>query len=388
MKISGRSSDSGEMITLTAESGRIVSIVSGFDEDALGGADIWVAPGFCDLQVNGYGGYDFNEAVWGNGQEVSSDLEPLFSKLAECGTALVYPTFITNSYDSIKIGLNRLAKLVESNDGIAAAVPGFHLEGPYISPVDGPRGAHPLEHVRYPDWDEFQRFQEAAVGRIKICTLAPELPGAIPFIEKLTLSGVTVALGHTGAEATILRDAALAGASMSTHLGNGAHSILPRHPNYIWEQLANDTLFASIITDGHHLPPSVAKVISRVKGTERLALVSDAVALGGLKPGRYADGRYEVLPGGKIVTVGTPYLAGAGHLLDVCVANALRFTDMSVSEAVRSVTAIPARILGTESIKGHLKVGYDADLTLFKVQDTGPLEIASVIRSGQVVYRK
>ncbi len=386
MKLSGSSTATGELITVHVDDGRITSISSGFTSDAIGGSDVWLAPGFCDLQVNGYGGFDFNVSAWGSGNEVSSELEPLFQKLAECGTALVYPTFITNSRQAILTGIDRLSKLIESNCFIAAAVPGMHLEGPYISPEDGPRGAHPLEHTRNPDWDEFQRFQDAARGLIKICTLAPELPGAIRFIEQLTLSGVTVALGHTGAEASVIRDAVLAGAKMSTHLGNGAHSVLPRHPNYIWEQMADDALFASIIADGHHLPPSAAKVIARAKGPDKLALVSDAVALGGLKPGRYAEGRYEVLPGGKIVTVGTPYLAGAGHLLDVCVANALRFTDLTLAQAVRSVTAIPARIAGTESTKGHLKVGYDADFTLFRVPVSGPLEIHAVVRYGQTAY--
>ena len=214
-----------------------------------------------------------------------------------------------------------------------------------------------------------------------------ELPGALPFIEKVAGSGVVVSLGHSGAEPEVIREAVRAGASMSTHLGNGGHALIRRHPNYLWEQLAHDDLYASIITDGHHLPPAVCKSFGRVKGPDKLVLVSDAVALGGLKPGVYAGGRYEVLPTGKIVTAGTPYLAGAGHLLDTCVANALRFTDLSLAQLTRCASTIPARILGLEHRKGHLRVGYDADLTLFRIPDEGPLDIAATVRMGETVYR-
>ncbi|MBV9849008.1 MAG: amidohydrolase family protein, partial [Armatimonadetes bacterium] len=248
-------------------------------------------------------------------------------------------------------------------------------------------GAHPLEYVRDPDWDEFRCFQEAAGGRIKLCTLAPEREGALPFIERLAESGVVAALGHTAASPETIRDAVRAGARVSTHLGNGAHDRIKRHPNYIWEQLASDDLYATIIADGEHLPASVVKCFARVKGPEKLALVSDSVSLGGLPAGVYSDGRHEVLPSGRVVLAGTPYLAGAGFLLDTCVANTLRFTDLSLAQATRCASTIPARILGLEARKGHLQVGYDADLTLFRVREAGPLEIAATVCAGEVIYR-
>src|SRR5207253_11232822 len=123
-------------------------------------------------------------------------------------------------------------------------------------------------------------------------------PGTTSFIETLAGEGIVVALGHHAGSGDDIRRAVDAGARHCTHLGNGAHAQLPRHPNYIWEQLAEDRLTAGIIADGHHLPPSVVKCIARAKGAERLALVSDAIALGGLPPGRYSDGRHEVLPTG------------------------------------------------------------------------------------------
>ena len=115
---------------------------------------------------------------------------------------------------------------------------GIHLEGPCISEVDGYRGAHPLEAVRGPDWAEFQELREASGGRIAIITLAPERPGAIEFIGRATAEGVVVALGHTSADSSTIRAAVEAGATLSTHLGNGIASTIARHPNPIWDQAA------------------------------------------------------------------------------------------------------------------------------------------------------
>jgi N-acetylglucosamine-6-phosphate deacetylase len=385
-KVCGRRCDTGEVVTLSVAGGRIAGIQPGGAGGSVGGPEWWLAPGFLDLQVNGYGGHDFNLGDEDDASEGCHDFGPLFDALARSGTALLCPTIITHSAAQITAALSRLSRALDEEPSWARRVPGIHLEGPYFSPEDGPRGAHPREHVRDPDGDEFQRFQEAAGGRIKLCTLAPERPGALLFIEKLTESGIAVALGHTAASADVIRDAVLAGARLSTHLGNGSHALLPRHPNYIWEQLAHDDLYATIIADGEHLPASVVKCFARAKGAARLALVSDAVRLGGLPAGLYDGGRHEVLPSGRVVLAGTPYLAGAGALLDVCVANALRFTDLSLAQTIACVSAVPARILGLQERKGCIEVGHDADLTLFRVPEAGPLEIAATVCAGEVVY--
>ena len=386
-RVCGKLCETGEVVTLSIAEGRITDCQPGFGMADLGGPDLWLSPGFFDLQINGYGGRDFN---LGNADEPNGDrhdLGPLFDSLARSGTALFCPTIITNSAERITAALAHLSRALNAEPSWAQRVPGIHLEGPYFSAEDGPRGAHPLAHVRDPDWAEFQRFQEAAEGRINLCTLAPEREGALPFIEKLVASGVAVALGHTAALPSQIRDAVSAGARLSTHLGNGSHALLPRHPNYIWDQLACDDLYATIIADGEHLPASVVKCFARVKGAERLALVSDAVALGGLPAGVYNNGRYEVLPSGRVVLAGTPYLAGAGVLLDMCIANALRFTDLSLAQVIGCASTIPARILGLEDYKGRLQIGDDADLTLFRIPEHGPLEIAATVCAGEVIYR-
>jgi N-acetylglucosamine-6-phosphate deacetylase len=282
--------------------------------------------------------------------------------------------------------LQFLARTVESDKTLAAALPAFHVEGPYISSEEGLRGAHPLEHTRDPDWDEFQAFQDAAGGRIKILTLAPERAGCTEFIERVTESGVAVSIGHSGATPENIRDAIKAGARLSTHLGNGSQNMIQRHRNYFFEQLAADEMTACIIADGHHLPPELVKIITRVKPAEKLILVSDAVALGGKPPGIYDDGRHEVLPSGKVVLAGTPYLAGAGHLLDTCAANYLRWTNSGMHCLSMVIAQNPAGVLGLPNT-GTTAISKDADLTLFRETKTGPLDIVATITKGEMLYR-
>jgi len=388
MRIHGKLCDTGQPAAVTVEGSRIASVGADSGAVDLGGADVWIAPGFLDAQLNGYGGLDFNRGFWVAGEPPADTIPRIVEMAARSGTAMLCPTICTNGREEILDGLRGIARACDADARLARAIPAIHVEGPYLAAEDGPRGAHPLEFVRDPDWEEFSRFQDAAGGRIKILTLAPERAGALPFIEKAAAAGVVISIGHTGAAPEQIRDAVKAGARMSTHLGNGAHAQIARHPNYIWEQLAADDLFAGVITDGHHLPPAVAKCFARVKGPERLCLVSDAVALGGLPPGVYGNGRHEVLPTGKVVLAGTPYLAGAGHLLDTCVANALRFTDLGMAGVARAAATNPARVLGLDDRKGRVAPGFDADLTLFRVPaGDGPLEIVATVLGGEVAYR-
>jgi N-acetylglucosamine-6-phosphate deacetylase len=244
---------------------------------------------------------------------------------------------------------------------------GIHLEGPFISEVDGYRGAHPLEAVRDPDWGLFQDLQDASGGRIVLITLAPERPGSIPFIEKAVASGVVVALGHTAADGPTLRRAASAGATLSTHLGNGIAAVLPRHPNPIWEQAAIDGLSASLIADGHHLDRATLQVLVRAKTAGRVILVSDASPLAALPPGPY--GAWAVDPSGKIVVAGTPYLAGSNQGIEVGLAHLLEVPGITLAEALATATGHPARLLGRPS--PALAAGEAANLVVFTRGDRG-----------------
>lgn len=305
----------------------------------------WIAPALIDIQVNGFAGFDLNVAT-----ATPEDVCEMVRALWKVGTGFLCPTIVTGSFDGICNSLGAVVKACEMDSLVAHSVLGIHLEGPYISAEDGPRGAHPLEHVREPDWDEFQQWQDTADGKISIVTLAPEKEGAIRFIKKLVANGIVVALGHTNASANDIQAAIDAGARMSTHLGNGAHALIRRHPNYIWEQLGADQLWASLIVDGHHLPPAVAKSMIRAKTLERCVLVSDAVALAGMKPGIYqfAGKSVELTADRCVRLVGTEYLAGSAIELARGIENSVRFAGISLEEAVSLATLQPMYLLNAK----------------------------------------
>src|SRR5579863_5300390 len=245
---------------------------------APGRLDSWIAPGWVDIQVNGFAGVDYNSPLTPH-EEIARSVHVLYSS----GVTRFYPTVITGGPDDMAGALRNLARAKDSLPE-GAAMDGFHVEGPHISPDEGPRGAHPKRWVRPPDINEFRRWQDVTGGRIRLVTLAPEWPEAPRYIEAVVAQNVVVSIGHTAAEARHIADAVSAGATMSTHLGNGAHGVMRRHPNYIWEQLAEDRLQASFIVDGIHLPQSFLKVALRAKTVDRSVLVTDAAAPAGCPP--------------------------------------------------------------------------------------------------------
>lgn len=343
--------------------------------------NVFLSPGWFDLQVNGFAGYDINAA----------DVEPatvagMVRRLWQEGVARCCPTIVTQSFEHIARCARAVALACAQDAQIAASVAGIHLEGPYLSPVEGARGAHPPEHIRPATWDEFARWQEAADGRIRLVSLAPETPGAIPFIRRLRQAGVVVGLAHTLATTDEIAAAVEAGATLSTHLGNGAPATLPRHPNMIWDQLAEDRLWASAIFDGHHLPASVMKVIARAKGVGRTILVSDAVALARMPPGVYENaigGKVELHPNGRLSVFGTPYLAGSASSLKECVENAVRLAGCSLAQAAQMAALNPARLLQDDAkVSDTLPT-----CTLFRWDERAcRADILATIVDGAVVY--
>jgi N-acetylglucosamine-6-phosphate deacetylase len=248
------------------------------------------------------------------------------------------------------------------------AFAGIHMEGPYISPEDGPRGAHPREFTAPASIDDFKRRQDAAAGHIRLVTLAPEVPGALPLIEHLRTSGIRVAIGHTAASPELIRDAINAGATLSTHLGNGCANMIPRHPNFIWEQLAADEMMASLIVDGHHLPPATVKTMIRAKTVRRTILVTDAIAAAGQPPGEYRLGGVTVRldETGRVAVPGAPNLAGSALALDRAVANTVRFAGVSLEDALAMASTNPASYLGVKP-SGTLHLEWDSEAFLLRV---------------------
>jgi N-acetylglucosamine-6-phosphate deacetylase len=379
MQVRGRRYDDGTSASVTIDEGVITDITSVASE----ASDAWLAPGFVDLQVNGYGGQEFNDF------ELTTEKVLRVSRAMDAdGVTSYLPTATTHSFEMLSNTMRILAAASEESPEVADRVPGFHVEGPYISKEDGPRGAHPLEHCRPPDWDEFQRLQEAAGGRIRILTLSPEYAGSAKFIAKAVAAGVLIAIGHTAADSDQIRAAVDAGARMSTHLGNGAHGQIRRHPNYIWDQLADDRLVASLIVDGHHLPPAVVKSFVRGKTPERCVLVSDLVGMAGMPPGQYTNtsiGNIDILDDGRIVVAGQrQYLAGAGLPITYGVANLMRFTDCDLRTTIEMASIRPAELIGQTPTR--LAIGARANLVLFDLPNLGPARVRQTINRGVVVF--
>ena len=345
----------------------------------------FVAPGLFDLQVNGYGG------VWFCDRDITPEkvvraIEPYFAH----GVTRLCPTLITNSFEALSAGFTAIREACEQYAWINHVVAGCHLEGPYLSSEDGPRGAHPKEHIRPADWDEFGHWQDASGGRIRLVTLAPEVPHAIEFIRRAIEVGVQIAIGHTAATCAQIQAAVEAGARLSTHLGNGSHPIIRRHPNYIWDQLGEPRLSASIITDGQHLPDSVIRSIVFAKSVRNTIITCDASGWAGCVPGVYENelGSVEVLPDGRIVVAGQrEILAGSGVATDTCVAQAVACGAANLPEAIDMASRNPNRFFGYPDY--GLTAGAPADLFLFQPDISAcKLDILATVVAGEVRYGK
>lgn len=349
----------------------------------------WLSPGLIDLQVNGFAGADVN------GPAVTAEVVvEMVRALARSGTACVVPTVITAPEADILRSLRAIAAARDADPRVRAAVPYVHLEGPHLSTQDGPRGVHPKEHIRAPDLAEYRRWQEASDGLVGMVTLSPHYPEAVPYTASLVRDGTLVAIGHTHASAEEIHAVAEAGATLSTHLGNGAHALIQRHPNYIWAQLADDRLTASFIGDGHHLPGDTLTAMLRAKGLDRSVLVSDSVALAGMPAGEYTTpvgGRVVLSGDGRLGEFGTPYLAGAALPLLDCVARVRGLAGIGLADALTMATSNPARFVVPKLARpdaqpGRIVPGARADLLLLDDIDGGhSLHVREVIVGGNPV---
>jgi N-acetylglucosamine-6-phosphate deacetylase len=338
---------------------------------------IMLAPGFVDIQVNGFLGVDFN-----NPQASVDDIGRALDAMIAAGVTRCLPTVVTGAPGDMVACLRNLRQ-AQTTLRWGKAIAGFHVEGPHIGAEDGPRGAHPARWVRPPDLAEFHRWQEATDGNIRLITLSPHWPEAPQYIAAIVKAGVAASIGHTGAGAAQIAAAVDAGATLSTHLGNGAHAVLRRHPNYIWDQLAEDRLNASFIVDGIHLGQAFLRTALRAKTVERTVLVTDASAPAGAAPGRYRLGEQEadLTEDGRVVLAGTDKLAGSALRMSQGVANFVNLGGLSLRDAVVTATVNPARVIHLDGRMQGLIPGERGDVVAFRPRG-GTLEIQSVWIEG------
>lgn len=372
-QITGRDPLTGRPLVVRIQNGLIDSIVGGSAQETA-----WLAPGLVDLQVNGYRGHDLNAPSL-NVDTVHS----LAREVARTGVTTFFPTLITQSEERLIGALRTIAQACDTDSLTAHMIAGIHVEGPHISPEDGPRGAHPLEHIRPPSLAELEHWQAAARGLIRLVTLSPHFPESLDYIAALRHRGIHVSIGHTHCTADEIHAAAAAGADLSTHLGNGVAAQLPRHPNLLWAQLAEDRLTAMVIADGHHLPDDTLSVILRAKGLENVILVSDIVAVGGLDAGRYETpigGTVELSPQGRLSLADTPFLAGAALPLNAGVAHLVNSLGLPLADALAMASRIPGNFAGG---RGVLQPGVSADMMRFQL--TPAFDIDTVLVRGELI---
>lgn len=359
------------------------SVITSVDTLISAPADpLYIAPGWIDLQVNGYAAVDYNSPATPI-EEIARSIDVIHST----GTTRLLPTVITGSPEMMLGSLRNLARAKEQ----IPAIEGFHVEGPHISAEDGPRGAHPRQWVRRPDIDEYRTWQEVTDGGVRLVTLSPEWPEATAYIEKVVEDGVVVSIGHTKATSEQIDAAVSAGATKSTHIGNGAHGVMQRHPNYIWDQLADDRLSAGLIVDGIHLGQAFLKVAVRAKGVTRSILVTDASMPAMATPGIYKIGEQEIelTADGRVVLAGQTRLAGSGLRMDDAVSNVMRMAGVSLVEAISMATRNPARIGRIGGRQRGLTAGDRADFVLFRYDEqTKKIEVVKTICGGHEVFAK
>ncbi len=342
-----------------------------------------IAPGLIDNQVNGYMGYSFVNT----GKELSLEgIKDLTTAFWEVGITTFLPTLTTNDHNIFLRNFEILAKAKE-DPATRGSIAGFHLEGPYISPVDGYRGAHPLIHVRKPDWDEFMELYKASEKNILQVTLAPETEGAMDFISKCRELGIQVGLGHHNASSAQITEAINRGAIIATHLGNGMANSINRHINPLWPQLADDRLKISIICDGFHLQPEQIRVFYKTKGAENVVMTSDMSSLGGLEPGFYLNAigdTLELKPEGVIVYPAQNVLSGAASPLSKMIGHVMKVTGCNLAAAIKMSSTNPAQLYNLND-RGELKSGMRADLILFTLEDF-TMDVKKTIVAGEIVY--
>lgn len=346
---------------------------------------IYIAPGFFDNQVNGFAGVSFS---LGNSDLTLEGVEKATRELWRFGVTTYLPTLTTNSREVLERNFALLAKTLEE-PALLGSIPGFHLEGPYINPEDGYRGAHPKQFVRLPDWEEFMEIYRVSGEKILEVTLAPEMEGAQDFIKKCREKGIVVAVGHHNANKQQLDLAVQNGARISTHLGNGCANMINRHNNPLWPQLANDNLMISIICDGFHLLPEEINTFYKVKGADKTIITSDVTSYAALEPGQYKaetgetieltkEGRLYYPAQNVLYGSASPISKGIGHIIEV--------TGCSLADAIQMASTNPAKLYNL-SDRGTLEVGKRADIILFTLDDF-VIDIQKTFVKGEAVFEK
>ncbi|MFZ5924804.1 MAG: N-acetylglucosamine-6-phosphate deacetylase [Bacillota bacterium] len=373
----------GRMVSgfVVIEDGRILKVGSHgeFREYPTGGHEVIdasglvAAPGFVDIHVHGGGGHDVLEGTY-------EAVAAMCQAHSRHGTTSLVPTTMAASYEELVGAVRTVADAARRGTG-GAAVLGVHLEGPWVNPDI--RGAQPLGVIRGASAAELDRLVQASGGLVRMTTVAPELDGALGFIEAAVRRGIKVSLGHSLASFEDVRAAAAAGATHVTHAFNAMGGLHHRSPGIVGAMLASDDLTTEVILDGFHLHPAVARILYRCKGRDKLALITDATMAAGMPEGEYELGGQRVTYRDGAVRLPDGTLAGSALTLDKAVRMAVEALGVSLADAITMASATPARVIGVYDRKGSIEAGKDADLVLIDES----VVVRATIVGGVIVYR-
>jgi N-acetylglucosamine-6-phosphate deacetylase len=347
---------------LLLEGGRI-AYAGPFDEgriperaEIVDAAGLLVLPGLIDTHVHGTHGDD----VMLHGAE---GIRRISARFPEYGTTAWLPSTISARHPEL-VAAVRWCVEAQQNPTDGAEIVGLHVEGPYVNIKR--KGAQPAAGVRDPDFDELKELLEAAEGQIRVMTLAPEIPGGLELVRRLVDEGIIASMGHSDATYDQALEAIAAGATHATHLFNAMPPIHHRDPGLITACLNEPEVLAEVIPDGVHLHPHIVRLALRCKGPDRAALITDAFSATGLPDGVHTLGPHTVHVHGPLCTLADGTIAGSIITMNVAVRNAIRFAGVSLVDAVRMASLVPARVAGCADRKGSLEPGKDADLTLLE----------------------
>lgn len=321
---------------------------------------VYLVPGFIDVHIHGVDGADTMDAT-------PECLLTMTSALVKEGTTSFLATTITQDENAIEKALANVAQFMKEQNGPGKAeIVGIHLEGPFINPVR--KGAQPEKYILEPNIETFQKWQKIAEGNIKLVTLAPEQPNGLELVEYLAKNDCIASIGHSDASYEEVKKAVEAGASHVTHLFNGMKGIHHREPGTSGAALLFDELTVEIIADGIHLRPEMFSLVLKLKGLDRVVLITDSMRAKCLKNGVYDLGGQEVYvkDGKALLKDGT--LAGSILKMKDSVKNILQYTNLTLPEVVKLASTNPAKELGIDDRKGSLEVGKDADIVVLNEQ--------------------
>lgn len=327
--------------------------------------DAIIAPGFIDLHIHGAAGRDVMDAD-------DAALEAVESLIAKHGVTSYCPTTVTAPMDKTLDALGKLGHFIErmashgaANNGRARPL-GVHLEGPFLS--HSKRGVHPPEDLKAPSVDLFHQMWQATVGRVKVVTIAPELPGALDVIHEARNRGVVASLGHSNADYCEALRGISAGGHHATHTFNAMRPLGHRDPGILAAILTHDCMSADIIADGLHVEPAVVKLFLKAMGKERAVLITDGTSATGMPEGKYRLGAFDVEVRDGMVKAMDGTIAGSVLTLDKAVRNVMDFAGWTLQHAVRLASYNPARVLGVEKTKGIIAAGADADFAILNAR--------------------